>query len=317
MPSDAELPKWWSSPNADQHQPLDFSTKTKPLVYYPPPTSPPNFHHRKLDRPINGDTTPKTMSFFRPEQHSPPPAPHIPLNVQHFGFLDPMMGMNDSFRPVGILGGHPHQAYPFLDNQRIQPKNMRPFNKAYKDQLGLPLGYCPSPAVPIDMMQQRLLLHNNEAYADFRKNMLLQNAASSRDREIREIRDRDRDREDSEKRSPRYDEGKVEIEEDSTAALSLSPGSSPPSPSCNVSGSEIPSKKKPRELPEEFKDGAYWERRKKNNEAAKRSRDARRAREDEIAIRAAFLEQENTKLKLELSYMKNETNVLRYKLYNS
>ncbi|XP_063976396.1 dolichyl-diphosphooligosaccharide--protein glycosyltransferase subunit 1-like [Diachasmimorpha longicaudata] len=48
------------------------------------------------------------------------------------------------------------------------------------------------------------------------------------------------------------------------------------------------------------KDAAYWERRRKNNEAAKRSRDARRAKEDEIAIRAAFLEQENMKLKYEL-----------------
>ncbi len=32
-------------------------------------------------------------------------------------------------------------------------------------------------------------------------------------------------------------------------------------------------------------DNIYWERRRKNNEAAKRSRDARRAKEDEIAIR--------------------------------
>ena len=32
-------------------------------------------------------------------------------------------------------------------------------------------------------------------------------------------------------------------------------------------------------------DGAYCERRKKNNEAAKRSRDARRVKEDEIALR--------------------------------
>ena len=34
-----------------------------------------------------------------------------------------------------------------------------------------------------------------------------------------------------------------------------------------------------------LKDDAYWERRRKNNEAAKRSRDARRAKEDEIALR--------------------------------
>lgn len=45
------------------------------------------------------------------------------------------------------------------------------------------------------------------------------------------------------------------------------------------------------------KDAAYYERRRKNNEAAKRSREARRAKEDELAIRAAYLEHENTQLK--------------------
>ncbi|KAK2586950.1 hypothetical protein KPH14_009876 [Odynerus spinipes] len=63
------------------------------------------------------------------------------------------------------------------------------------------------------------------------------------------------------------------------------------------------------------KDAAYWERRKKNNEAAKRSRDARRAKEDEIAIRAAFLEQENMKLKYELVALRNETAKLRCMVY--
>lgn len=45
------------------------------------------------------------------------------------------------------------------------------------------------------------------------------------------------------------------------------------------------------------KDAAYYERRRKNNEAAKRSREARRAKEDELAIRAAYLEHENAQLK--------------------
>ncbi len=62
---------------------------------------------------------------------------------------------------------------------------------------------------------------------------------------------------------------------------------------------------------DDVKDAAYWERRKKNNEAAKRSRDARRAKEDEIAIRAAFLEQENVQLKWEVAKMKAE--VMRLK----
>lgn len=51
----------------------------------------------------------------------------------------------------------------------------------------------------------------------------------------------------------------------------------------------------------ENKDEAYFERRKKNNAAAKKSRDRRRIKEDEIAIRAAFLERENIELKFELS----------------
>lgn len=65
------------------------------------------------------------------------------------------------------------------------------------------------------------------------------------------------------------------------------------------------------------KDAAYWERRRKNNEAAKRSRDARRAKEDEIAIRAAFLEQENMKLKYELVALRNETAKLRCMIYTN
>jgi len=63
------------------------------------------------------------------------------------------------------------------------------------------------------------------------------------------------------------------------------------------------------------KDGAYWERRKKNNEAAKRSRDARRAKEQQIAIRAQLLEQENIRLKFELAQMRAENQQLREQFY--
>lgn len=64
------------------------------------------------------------------------------------------------------------------------------------------------------------------------------------------------------------------------------------------------------------KDPTYWEKRRKNNEAAKRSRDARRAKEDEIAIRAAFLEQENFKLKCEVAALRNELSKQRCMIYN-
>ncbi|CAG9857263.1 unnamed protein product [Phyllotreta striolata] len=62
-------------------------------------------------------------------------------------------------------------------------------------------------------------------------------------------------------------------------------------------------------------DPGYWEKRKKNNEAAKRSRDARRAKEDEIAIRCAFLEQENIQLKFRLAAMENERERLQSIVY--
>lgn len=58
------------------------------------------------------------------------------------------------------------------------------------------------------------------------------------------------------------------------------------------------------------KDDRYWQRRKKNNIAAKRSRDARRVKENQIAMRAAFLENENDKLKEEMDQVRRENEEL-------
>ncbi|XP_071384324.1 TEF transcription factor, PAR bZIP family member a isoform X2 [Centroberyx affinis] len=59
-------------------------------------------------------------------------------------------------------------------------------------------------------------------------------------------------------------------------------------------------------VPEEQKDDKYWQRRKKNNVAAKRSRDARRLKENQITVRAAFLERENTALRTEVADLRKE-----------
>lgn len=45
-------------------------------------------------------------------------------------------------------------------------------------------------------------------------------------------------------------------------------------------------------MPDDLKDDKYWARRRKNNMAAKRSRDARRMKENQIALRAGYLEKE-------------------------
>lgn len=53
-------------------------------------------------------------------------------------------------------------------------------------------------------------------------------------------------------------------------------------------------------------DEKYWTRRHKNNEAAKRSRDARRLKENQISVRAAYLERENAALRQEVAEIRKE-----------
>ncbi|XP_019621755.1 PREDICTED: thyrotroph embryonic factor-like isoform X2 [Branchiostoma belcheri] len=67
-------------------------------------------------------------------------------------------------------------------------------------------------------------------------------------------------------------------------------------------------------VPTDLKDDRYWQRRQKNNMAAKRSRDARRVKENQIAMRASFLEKENNALKEELLKVKEENAYLKKKL---
>jgi len=53
-------------------------------------------------------------------------------------------------------------------------------------------------------------------------------------------------------------------------------------------------------VPDLEKDDKYWDKRGKNNVAARRSREARRLKENQIALRAAYLERENNVLKRNL-----------------
>ncbi|XP_005104323.1 thyrotroph embryonic factor isoform X2 [Aplysia californica] len=67
-------------------------------------------------------------------------------------------------------------------------------------------------------------------------------------------------------------------------------------------------------VPDEMKDEKYWNRRHKNNYAAKRSRDARRVKENQIAMRAAFLEKENGCLRDEVNKLRKENAKLKAKM---
>jgi len=65
-------------------------------------------------------------------------------------------------------------------------------------------------------------------------------------------------------------------------------------------------KRKKSFVPQDSKDDKYWEKREKNNVAARRSREARRLKENQIALRTAYLEKENNGLKAELDATKAE-----------
>ena len=56
-------------------------------------------------------------------------------------------------------------------------------------------------------------------------------------------------------------------------------------------------KRKKNAVPEDMKDDRYWEKREKNKEATRRSREAKRLKENQIVLRAAYLEKENKVLK--------------------
>ena len=63
------------------------------------------------------------------------------------------------------------------------------------------------------------------------------------------------------------------------------------------------------------KDDRYWEKRGKNNIAARRSREARRLKENQISLRTSFLEKQNAALKsaLQMFHEKNEKLTLEKK----
>ncbi|KDR12244.1 hepatic leukemia factor-like [Zootermopsis nevadensis] len=76
-------------------------------------------------------------------------------------------------------------------------------------------------------------------------------------------------------------------------------------PAKKLSPSPQPSSSTSEQSSPNGKDAAYLEKRRKNNEAAKRSRDARRAKEDELALWKEFLERENQRLRYELMLLRN------------
>jgi len=78
--------------------------------------------------------------------------------------------------------------------------------------------------------------------------------------------------------------------------------------------SPIRTKTKKRAVPDNEKDSTYWERRAKNNLAAKRSRESRRNRDNQVTERTAFLENENINLRNRINEVRSEILDVKEKL---
>jgi len=63
-------------------------------------------------------------------------------------------------------------------------------------------------------------------------------------------------------------------------------------------------------VPEEHKDEKYWEKRLKNKDATRRSREAKRLKQNQIALRAAHLERENKNLREQIESAKKTSTEL-------
>ncbi|XP_060525263.1 transcription factor ces-2 [Cylas formicarius] len=93
---------------------------------------------------------------------------------------------------------------------------------------------------------------------------------------------------------------------DNSTPVLLSPGL------CGSGYRKQRSVKKP--IPDAQKDDKYFERRRRNNQAAKKSRDARKMREDQIALKATLLEHENAILRAQVLTLREEASSLRQML---
>lgn len=81
----------------------------------------------------------------------------------------------------------------------------------------------------------------------------------------------------------------------------------------------IKPKGKKRPVPCHQKDELYWERRRKNNLAAKRSRESRRLRDNQTTMRTGYLETENMELREKINQVRSEILDMKDKLqeYNA
>ena len=251
----------------DHNQPLDFSAQRLNLSKYLP--------QRNLSLDSEGNS-PRVSPDTTGRTGSVSPTGSQSSSSSAGESREPMAGSCSPPRPALPRISVPRQPLP-IDVLSVRPlASLQQPTSDMKPLMGHPfLSHAPLPfpfhspyainSVP-EISQANI--DSNKKYADFREKMM-KNMDS------------------------------VKMEEDACY-----PSPSSPSPSLNTSlPPNLTSTPTHPNTPSsgKEKDAAYWERRRKNNAAAKRSRDSRRAKEQEVHIRAKFLESENQELRMRLA----------------
>ena len=149
-------------------------------------------------------------------------------------------------------------------------KPTRPFKAYPRDPLSLPLGFY-SPLVPSSDNILNVLASSTDDFSkQFRKRI-----QQAQERLVHRLKD-------SPTKTSTPLQEKIHSPSSTTTNIPPKKRYRPNTPPPEISSSNL---SQPTNQDTDTKDDAYWERRRKNNEAAKRSRDARRAKEDEIALR--------------------------------
>ena len=158
-------------------------------------------------------------------------------------------------------------------------KPTRPFKAYPRDPLSLPLGFY-SPLVPASDNILNVLASSTDDFSkQFHKRI-----QQAQERLITRFQGSPSKTSSQQQSPPAHVQERI-LSPSSVTPLNAIPPKKRYRP--NTPPPEIPPAHLSQPTPQETdnKDDAYWERRRKNNEAAKRSRDARRAKEDEIALR--------------------------------
>lgn len=161
-------------------------------------------------------------------------------------------------------------------------KPTRPFKAYPRDPLSLPLGFY-SPLVPSSDNLLNVLASSTEDFSQqFRKRI-----QQAQERLVNRGKDSPNKIAHSQLQQqaappPPPSQDKIHSPSSTTNPIPPKKRYRPNTPPPEISSSNL---SQPTNQETDAKDEAYWERRRKNNEAAKRSRDARRAKEDEIALR--------------------------------